>query len=51
MVKANKHGQIEEVFPKEIGKVNLLSKYYHRPQAIYVDRYISEALNLMTKEV
>lgn len=49
-VKGNKHGQIEDVNPREVAGVNLLTKYYHRDQRVYVDVYVAEVARLWRKE-
>ena len=49
-VKGNKHGQIEDVNPREVDGVNLFTKYYHRDQRIYVDQYVTEVAHLWRKE-
>ena len=49
-VKGNKHGQIEDVNPREVAGVNLFTKYYHRDQRIYVDQYVAEVACLWRKE-
>lgn len=49
-VKGNKHGQIEDVNPREVAGVNLFTKYYHRDQRIYVDQYVAEVVRLWRKE-
>ena len=49
-VKGNKHGQIEDVNPREVAGVNLFTKYYHRDQRIYVDQYVAEVARLWRKE-
>lgn len=49
-VKGNKHGQIEDVNPREVAGVNLFTKYYHRDQRIYVDQYVTEVARLWRKE-
>ena len=50
-VKGNKHGQIEDVNPREVAGVNLFTKYYHRPAVIAVDQYVAEVARLWRKEV
>lgn len=45
-VKGNKHGQIENVSPREVAGVNLFTKYYHRDQRVYVDQYVAEVAHL-----
>lgn len=49
-VKGNKHGQIEDVNPREVAGVNLFTKYYHRDQRVYVDQYVAEVVQLWRKE-
>jgi hypothetical protein len=49
-VKGNKHGQIEDMNPREINGVNLFTKYYHRDQRVYVDQYVAEVARLWRKE-
>ena len=50
-IKGNKHGQIEDVNPREVNGVDLYSKYYHRDQRIYVDKYVTEVAKLWREEV
>ena len=50
-VKGNKHGQIEDVNPREVANINLFTKYYHRDQRAYVDQYVTEVVRLWRKEV
>ena len=49
-VKGNKHGQIEDVNPREVAGVNLFTKYYHRDRRVYTDVYIFEVVRLWRKE-
>lgn len=49
-VKGNKHGQIEDVDPREVAGVNLFTKYYHRDQRVYVEQYVAEVAQLWRKE-
>jgi hypothetical protein len=49
-IKGNKHGQIEDVNPREVAGINLFTKYYHRDQRIYVDQYVAEVSRLWRKE-
>jgi len=49
-VKGNKHGQIEDVNPREVAGVNLFTKYYHRDQRVYTDVYVFEVVRLWRKE-
>lgn len=49
-IKGNKHHQIEDVNPREVGGINLFTKYYHRDARIYVDQYVAEVVKLWRKE-
>lgn len=49
-IKGNKHGQIEDVNPREVNGIDLFSKYYHRDQRVYVDVYVTEVSRLWRKE-
>lgn len=50
MTKGNKHGQIEDVYPRSMNGVDLFSKYYHRDARIYVDKFVAEVSKLYRKE-
>ena len=50
VTKGNKHGQIEDVYPRFVNGVDLLSKYYHRDARIYVDKFVTEVCELYRKE-
>lgn len=50
ITKGNKHGQIEDVSPRNVNGVDLFSKYYHRDARIYVDKFVAEVNKLYRKE-
>lgn len=50
MVKSNKNNQIEDISPREVGKIDLYSKYYHRDARIYVDKYFTEVCHLLHQQ-
>jgi hypothetical protein len=50
MTKGNKHGQIEDIYPRSVNGVDLFSKYYHRDARIYVDKFVTEVCELYRKE-
>ena len=50
ITKGNKHGQIEDVYPRNVNGVDLFSKYYHRNATIYVNKFVAEVSKLYRKE-
>lgn len=44
-IKGNRHGQIEDVNPREVNGVDLYSKYYHR-DAKFISEYLADVLAL-----
>lgn len=50
MTKGNKHCQIEDVYPRSVGGIDLFSKYYHRDARTHVNEFVAEVSELYRKE-
>jgi hypothetical protein len=50
ITKGNKHGQIEDVYPRFVNGVDLFSKYYHRDARIHVDKFVTEVCELYNRK-
>lgn len=49
--KGNRHGQIEDMSPRQVDGVDLYSKYYHRDAKTFVPKYLADVLALNARRL